>query len=374
MSQPIDTAALNSQFLSLLDTPDGLSKVAAASGRYIRDRLREDCVVDKILPPEPVTPSDCQVSESHDTLVRLVHVEPQSRAMSITFRGQPTARYVRAPRVAIPFYTISSEKLEKTEQELMAYGDMPVTKILEENMVKDMQEIKDRTTLQHFESAVQATQREANGGVFTRLNVTNNPNVRKVSIIKGRNTLLAGVNDGTVYAALRPDFINLFNLLDRNRLKSDLMVMTEPDYNNVLSWTLQDLGDKVASETVVDGWTYNTILGKKFIRTIKTDIFREGNVWLFTKPDFFGRSYILNNTKFYIDKIANLILWQSWMDVGVGIVNIAAVRKLELYGLSVTPTQTDVGFETKLPVNEEDLGALNNRVDAGVFYPTVHQF
>lgn len=373
MSQPIDTSALNSQFLSLLDSPDGLSKVAAASGRYIRDRLREECVVDKILPPESVTPSDCQVSENHDTLVRLVHVEPQSRAMSITFRGQPTARYVRAPRVAIPFYTISSEKLEKTEQELMAYGDMPVTKILEENMVKDMQEIKDRTTLQHFEAAVQALQREANAG-FARLNVTNYANVTKVSIIKGRNTLLAGANDRTVYAPLRPDFIALFNLLDRNRLKSDLVLMTEPDYNNILNWTVQDLGDKVTSETVVDGWTYSSILGKKFIRTIKTDIFREGNVWLFTKADFLGRSYILNNTKFYIDKIANLILWQSWMDVGVGIVNIAGIRKLELYGLSVTPTVTDTGFETKLPVEEDALGALNNRVDAGLFYPAIHQF
>ena len=54
MSQSIDTSALNSQFLSLLDTPDGMNKVAAASGRYIRDRLREECVVDKIIPPEPV--------------------------------------------------------------------------------------------------------------------------------------------------------------------------------------------------------------------------------------------------------------------------------------------------------------------------------
>jgi len=373
MSQSqIDTSALNSQFLSLLETSDGMSKVAAASGRYIRDRLREACVVDKIIPPESVTPSDCQVSESHDTLVRMVHVEPQSRAMSITFRGQPTARYIRAPRVSIPFYTISSEKLEKTEQELMAYGDMPVTKILEDNMVKDMQEIKDRTTLLHFEAAVQALQFEVNGA--NPYNVTNYAARAHISVIKGRNALAGATNDFTVYPALRPDFINLFNLLDRNRLESDLVLMTEPDYNNILTWTLQDFGDKVTSETVINGWTYNTILGKKFIRTIKTDIFREGNVWLFTKPDFLGRSYILNNTKFYIDKIANLILWQSWMDVGVGVVNIAAIRKLELYGGSVVPGATDSGFENFLPKDEDQLGALNNRVDAGLFFPTIHQY
>jgi hypothetical protein len=100
-------------------------------------------------------------------------------------------------------------------------------------------------------------------------------------------------------------------------------------------------------------------------------VFRPGNVWSFTKPDFFGRSYILNNTKFYIDKIARDIFWQSWMDVGVGIVNIASVRKLELYSGSVTPGATDTGFESKLPVDEDQLGAMNNRVDAGLKFPNI---
>lgn len=365
-----ETSMLNDAFLKMLDSGDGKEKLGAAGNRFIRDRLREECVVDKILPPEPVTPADCQISEFHDTLVKIEFVEPQSQAMTVTFRGQPRARYIRAPRMAIPFYTISSEKLQKTEQELMVYGSMPITKILEDNMVKDMQEIKDRETLRHFEASVQALQVEANGAA-TALHTSTYAATVKASVIKSQNALAQPTDNFTVFPLLRPDLPALFNLLDNNRLSTEILLMSQFDYNNLLTWTLQDLGDKVTSETAVDGWTYSTLLGKKFIRSIKNDVFRPGNVWAFTKPDFFGRSYILNNTKFYIDKIARDIFWQSWMDVGVGIVNISSVRKLELYSGSVTPGATDAGFEARLPLDEDALGQMNNRVDAGLKFPNI---
>jgi hypothetical protein len=41
-------------------------------------------------------------------------------------------------------------------------------------------------------------------------------------------------------------------------------------------------------------------------------------VYIFTKPEFFGKFYVLNNTKFYIDKIANMITFQAWEDIGMG--------------------------------------------------------
>ena len=110
------------------------------------------------------------------------------------------------------------------------------------------------------------------------------------------------------------------------------------------------------------------------IRTIKTDILRIGNVYCFTAPEFIGKNYVLNNTKFYIDKVANMITWQSWMDLAMAVINVSAICKLELYGGSVTPTATTSGFAAKLPLAEDDLGAMNNRVDSGLKFPDVSQF
>ena len=373
MSTP--ASVLNSLFAQKLETNEGKEKIAEYGGVYIRDRLREVSFARKIVPPEQVTRADCQRSVNHDTLVKIVDIEPESRAMPLTFRGQPTARFIRAPRYEIPFFTISSEKFEKTEQELLAY-EMPITKVIEDNSVKDIQEIEDLEFLNHVDACIEALYNETWGVVaFNRTNV-NAGAVTGISKVKGTLALVAGpgADDFTVRPIQRPDIVELRKLLSSNRLRAEVMLMAEPDFEDVLQWTVEDLGDKIQSETTTDGYKYNLLLGLKFVRTIKTDILTPGNVYIFTSPEFFGKFYILNNTKFYIDKRANLITWQSWEDIGMGFGNISSVRKLELYRGSVTPNATDAGFATRTPSDIEDLGAVNNRADDGLTYPQVNQF
>src|SRR3954471_6369222 len=226
----VPARVLNDMFAQKLESSEGKEKIAEMGSVYIRDRLREVCFVDKIIPPDPVTRADCQRSVNHDTLVKIVDIEPRSRAMTLTFRGQPTARFIRAARAEVPFYTISSEKFEKTEQELLAY-EMPITKIIEDNSVKDLQEIKDREFLRHIESAVQAIQKEANAGVATALHTSTYGATVKKSIVKGTNALSAATDDFVVRPILRPDLVNLFKLLDGNRLRAERFILTEPDYD-----------------------------------------------------------------------------------------------------------------------------------------------
>jgi len=371
----VPARVLNDLFSQKLATADGKEKLAEYGGSYIRDRLREVSYARKVIPPENVTRADCQRSVNHDTLVKIVDIEPKSRAMAITFRGQPTARFIRGSRAEVAFYTISSEIFQKTEQELLAY-EMPITKIIEENSVKDIQEIEDREFTTHIEAAVQALQQEANGGSVTALNSTNLQagSVVEFSVIKGELARNATTADATVRPVQRPDIVRLFKLLDGNRLRSERMLMTEVDWDDILQWTLEDNGDRIQSETAVEGWKYNTILGRSYIRTIKTDILRPGNIYIFTKPEFFGKFYVLNNTKFYIDKIANMITFQAWEDIGMAVLNIAAVRKLELYSGDATSLNTDSILSNVVPVAEDALGAVNNRVDAGLKFPNVSQF
>jgi hypothetical protein len=372
----VPARVLNELFTQKLGSSEGKEKMAEYGGSYIRDRLREVSYARKIVPPEQVTRSDCQRSVNHDTLIKIVDVEPQSRALTMTFRGQPTARYIRGSKAEVGFYTISSEVFQKTEQELLAY-EMPITKIIEENSVKDIQEVEDREFTVFTEAAVQALQLTANGGVATALNASTiaGPGVVEFSIRKGELARTAGVNDAIVRPIQRPDLINLFKLLDGNRLRSERLLMTEVDWDDILQWTVEDFGDRLQSETAVDGFKYNTLFGRSYIRTVKTDILRAGNVYVFTKPEFFGKFYVLNNTKFYIDKIANVITFQAWEDIAMAIINIAAVRKLELYSADANPATNADGLLTSfIPVVEDALGAPNNQVDSGGVVPLINSF
>ena len=260
MSAP--AAMMNELFTHRLSSNEGKEKLAEYGGSYVRDRLREVAFCRKVLPPQQVTRADCQVSVNHDTLVKIVNVEPKSRAMVMSFRGQPTANFIRAPKAEIGFVTISSEMYQKNEQELLAY-DMPITKVIEENVVKDIQEIEDREFIIHAEGAVQALQTEANGGVATSLSsiTVQASSVIEFSIIKGelaRNSLTA---DAVVRPLQRPDLSNLAKLLNTRRLRTDMFLITEGDWTDLLQWTVEDFGDRLQSETTVDGYKYNTLLG-----------------------------------------------------------------------------------------------------------------
>jgi len=380
-----ETQMLNQGFVDRLEAGEKVA-AAASSLTYIKDHLREACFCDKIVPPTTVKRSELQRAVDHDTMTRIVDIEPDSRAMSLTFRGQPDAQYVTGKRFAITFWTISSLMFEITEQELMAY-EMPVPKIIERNSLKDMMEVKDREFLSHINSCVEAMQEEGNAGAvaFNRTRV-NAQTVQSISKIKGDLALAAAADDFVARAIQRPDIVNLKRLLKRvardasgnivrvGRLMPAVMLMTESDADDFEKWTLDDLGDKVTSETVVKGWTYSTAVGMRLIRTIKNDILTEGNVYMFTAAEFFGRNYILNDVKFYVDKVANKINWRAWMDIGMGFGNIAAVVKLELYSGAVTPTDEDVGYAVAIPSDEEDLGASNNKVGEGLTFPNISVF
>ena len=331
------SSTLNSIFSAHLDSPEGKEKLAQVAQSYIRDKLRENSFARKILPPQQVTKADLQVSVNHDTLVFVDEVEPDSKAMAMTFRGEPTVRYIEGKRYEIPFFTIGSEKFEKTEQELMAYR-MPITKIIEDNAVKDIQEMEDHRFLTYIAAAVE----------------TNNT----THIVYGEQALDDRAANGDKRSASgaqflgtlqRSDLVKLFKVLDGSRRRLATVLMNESDWDDCLNWTIEDFGDTVQGKVVIDGFSYDRIMGRKIVRTIKTDILKTGNIYGFTAPEFLGKFLVLNNTKFYIDKVRNLISFSCWEDIGMGIGNYKSIAKLELYNANradavyAVPSESSVG-------------------------------
>jgi hypothetical protein len=314
--------------------------------------------------------------------------------MVVDFRGSSRARYVSAPRVAVSFFTIESEHYQKTEQELLSYP-IPITKMIEDFTATDLQDVEDRQFLIYTEAGVQLMQKDANekaGLAHAGFNTANIENVAgplvaadltwKPSVMKGANALNSAevaATRWTVYPVSKNDFVKLRQMLAMRKLRLEVVLMNDVDFQDILQFTLEDLGDKLTSEIVVDGYKYSTILGNRFVRTIKNEILRRGNIYAFTAPEFLGVFYILNNTKFFVKKEWNKIEWGAWEDIGMSLINLNSVVKLELYRGSVTPGFTDAdgggqSYESKLVADEEELGKKNNKAEDGFISPLVKQF
>lgn len=310
----VSQEALNSAFSEMLESPAETRTLTEAGVTHIKQRLREESFARKVIPPQNITKYDCQRSVDTDTVEKIVDIEPLSTAMAINFRSETPANFVEGTRYRIPFFTVSTPLYEKTEEELLAY-EMPVVKIIEDNSVKDIQEAEDETFLTYGQTAVEAT-----GQVLQ-------------------------ITDADVLSDKRM-LTEAFKVLDTgpsateiNRLHTATLLMNTGTFNDILGLPNEQVGTPLNSEVFKDGYGYHMILGKKLIITTKTNLVPYGVIWLFVEQKFLGNFFILNNTKFWIEKKANLIKWKTWEVVGMGIGNIKGIAKLE-FGDGISTVST----------------------------------
>lgn len=307
MADNINPRDVNELFISKLGTPDGIEKVAQEGGVFIRQKLREVSFARKIVPPQYVTRPDLQRSVNHDGLVKIVDIEPDSKAMVINFRGAATTNYVVGDRFEIPFFKVSSEVFQKTEEELLAY-DMPLTEVIEKNSVLDIQKIEDTSFISQVDAAI------------------------AVEVAAGNQTAITGSyeSSGAETGSIPKSKIKeLFDLLDGNELRTDLLLMDTKMFNRLLLYAATTIGDAVGSEVHVNGYSYATLFGRKLVVSNKVSLL-DDKIYAFTTPDFFGQFLILNDTKFWIEKKMNIISWAAYESVGMGIGNTKSCAKLTL--------------------------------------------
>jgi len=296
MYEGLDAQTFNNLFIEQLDTVDGMKKTAAAGAAFVRAKIREIGFGRRILPPESVTRVDLTRSTDHDTLIKIVDIEHDSKAMAINFAAEADERYIQGKRYALPFFKVESEKFVKSEGELLAY-DYPVTKVIEENSIKDIQKVEDIKFIEYAEAAIAIT---------------------------GKRLVSAAT------AVDRREMNSLFKMIDYDQLLADVCLMNTVDYDDYMVQPATDVGSPLASEITVDGYKYQTILKRKLVVTNKHDILLPGEIWTFAEPAYLGNFFILNDVKFWIKKEADLVMWKTWEYIAEGFGNIKSIAKIEL--------------------------------------------
>jgi hypothetical protein len=298
----IDAKTINDVFLKRLDTDEGMQKVANEGAAFVRDKLREVSFARQILPPMYVSQADLQVSVNHDGVVKIVELEPDSKAMLVNFRGKPTTNYIEGKRIELPFHSISSEEFQKTEEELLAYR-MPLTQVIEQNSVLDIQKIEDEAFLNHVDAAITAS-----------------------------SNAITGNYDGTTDAVPEKKIRELFDQIDGKQLQTETLLMDSKMFNRLIvnNNTQGTFGDgALKGEIAINGFKYPTLYGRRIIISNKTDLLAN-TIYSFTAPEFLGEFCILNDTKFDIDKKRNVITLSAYETIGMVIANTKSAAKLTL--------------------------------------------
>ncbi len=304
---------INELFVRKLNTPGGIDKFAAEGASFVRQKLRETAFSRRIVTPQYVTKADLTRSINHDGLVKIVDIEPESKAMTINMRGEPDSRYVMGDRFEIPFHGISSEDFQKTEEELLAYN-MPITDIIEKNSVLDIQRIEDETFMALVDAAITVEEALSSGS----------------KAVTGTY-----VSTGEIGSIKKSDLKSLFDTLDGDELRCELLLMDSTMFNRLFLYNASTVGDGISGEATVNGYTYATLFGRRMVVSNKKlnqagDNFLNNKIYAFTGEEFLGQFCILNDTQFWIEKKKNIITWAAYEHVGMGIGNTRSCAKLTL--------------------------------------------
>jgi len=288
------------------------SKMADAAGLFIAEKLRERSFARQILTPRQVTRYDLQADVNDDQLYFLDEKEVATApAMAINFKAEPDGQYITTPRYQIYIQEISSLLYSKKEIELLA-STQPVVKIIEENTVRQIEEIEDTFFLSYSTSAA--------------ANATGGSNL--VTYAGGGGQLTKG--------ALKL----LLNRIARNRLKCSTVLMSDITFNDFLTMTYQDLGSELLKEVTIEGYKYYNFGGYKLIVSIKDSMFQSGTtlnsgdnaryIYGFTEEKALGRFLVLDQTKFGIRKVFNVLEWVGWEYIGIGFGNSNGIARVTL--------------------------------------------
>lgn len=371
---------------------DTLTKLAQNTQLFVQHKLRENSFFRKILPPETVTERECQRSVTHDSLTYIDEVEPDSVAMHINWRGEPEKTYVMGRRYEIPFHTISSDEFVKTESELRAYR-MPIMKVIEQNIIKDIQEQEDVTGMKHVRAAISLATRSRYNDLIDRGFFATGKNFASVDELylylftqntdyngsswpaTGIPTSAQNLAKGFHSNLLMSDQTEFNRIVLRDvvkvcaarQQKARCFLMHEYDFTDTVAWSLNEAGLEITSEIVRDGYKYTTMGGYTFVTTVRDNpaLVQPGQIFCFPAPNFLGRFLILDNTKFFIDRRARVITMQAWEEIGAGFGNILGISCILLRGADITipvvtqnPAGTEIARGNLKIINDPTLSSL----------------
>ena len=205
----VDTKYLNQSFVNALGSnrsSEEMQKFAEEANTYVKEILRERSFTRKIITPKYVSVQELDRNPYDDTLIKIRDKEPYSKgAMAVSYRGRGEGQYVESRKYVIPMSKLESPLFSKDEIELLAC-EAPITQIIEENAVKDIEELEDIRFLATINQVLAQTGKSIDAG----------PDLTK-AILPG-----------------------LFNLIDDDRLKTDCLLMSSVTFNSCSSrpsWT-----------------------------------------------------------------------------------------------------------------------------------------
>lgn len=306
---------LNEVFIQALNDPDMAKEAQEKGAEYLKLQIYEDSFMERILPAQSISPAQCDRdvnSPNYQVVVDKEYTDVQ--AVTTTFRGRSDYQYVETERYAVNFHKIESPEYALTEGELRGMRQ-PVQSLIRHHIAYHIRKKMDEVFIGMCNAsiAVSGLELDLSGGTDTI--ITPQLLVRLRNQIDGQNT-------------------------NGRYLKASTLLMTQSMFNYVSTWiqsntssgagTWTGIDNGMSSEFWRDGYQYDQLFGMRVIKTVKSDLVQENEIYVFTEPEYLGHHFTFNDDRFSIEHQHDILRWKGFRTFGASIGNTNSMAKLIL--------------------------------------------
>jgi hypothetical protein len=323
----------------------------------IEAQILEDSIVrNKILPTKEVSINDRNVQfdmeDPNSQDIYYIVFQDQLRpgwAMSANMRGDGNATVVRDKKFKVGFSAITTEHLTMTDEDaLKTVHNYPEEYSKRLSFYFGM--VEDREFVLHLNAAIEAMAKAKGFTDPFKASVATSC----FSAVKGTNVV-----DDTyaLHSISKADLVHLDKLFigdTGQAYPASTLLITTFDWKDIALWGTEDVGANGPRETYERGAPNKPIVGwKEVIKTNKTGIIRNGNVYAMSPKNLRGKFLIFMAPRTYTINYGSRIEMWSKEIVGQYFGNLYAFKKLELFGGAVINNASPDA--SVVPLDEDEL-------------------
>jgi len=319
MEKIANQKAFNETFVDQIEE-NNIKDATVSAQSFTRNKLREDSFAEKIITPIDIANDELDKSQDPEILVKWNDREPDSPgAVTVPYGVVPSATQFTGTRYPSYFARIVTEKHSKDIDKLRGFT-YDIRGVLMEQDVKNLATEIDTRFINTCEAYIgsENTVNPLNGlglpqyqqfaGGITRENV--------VEAFKGIKRLQVPFGPGQT---------------DGGEQKG-VMLMNNITYDDFLKLGPSEVGWDTAQDSWTQGLNQKTVLGVKAVTTIKSQLIPDGQIWLFTSEEFFGKYYRLHPLQVFMKTEAYLLEWFSYINLSLSIGNFKGMFLADFTG------------------------------------------
>lgn len=306
----------NQHLLSCLRSNDSAVRKEAADmvTDYLRIQNKEDSFAESILPAQTVTSASLHRQADTPDPVTIIDIQPDSSgAYTVPFNMGPQTQMIEAGRFPVFYKRIASKRYQQDVARMMTWN-MDIKGILKDFLLKDINNQKDYGFISVAEGIVGAQPINTVNHELEACQWTTQGPLDRTSLMQARKGLPTTVR--RLNAAI--GLINHVTILDIPKLAAG------------------EVGDNLAETMFLEGKAPAKVAGLDYVVTIKADLIKDHDMFLFAAPEYTGVNLVLEDITLSTSSTEYIIEFFGYTMIGMAIRNRAAVCKV-----SFTDSATD---------------------------------